>query len=94
MSIRIEMAFGLLCGKWSILQRRLQLDLKNAGKLLVCCARLHNYVINKSILCNNDDILVVADPSAAGKEDHSENDSAFLASDVQVSIIPGKFHNA
>jgi hypothetical protein len=64
------MAFGLLCGKWLILQRCLQLDLKNAGKVLACCAGLHNYVINESILCNNDDILVVADPSATGKEDH------------------------
>jgi hypothetical protein len=88
MSIRIEMAFGLLCGKWSILQRRLQLDLKNAGKLLVCCARLHNYVINKSILCNNDDILVVADPSAAGKEDHSENDSASLHQMFKYQLFP------
>ncbi len=55
----------------------------------VCCVRLHNYVINESILCNKDDILAVTDPSAAGKEDHSENDSAFLASDVRVSTIPG-----
>jgi len=81
MRIRIEMAFGLLCGKWSILQRHLQLDLKNAGKLLMCCARLHNYVINESILCKHFNILVVPDPNA-GKEDHSGNDSAFLASDV------------
>ena len=88
MRIRIEMAFGLFCGKWSILQRHLQLDLKNVGKLLMCCARLHNYVINESILCSNDDILVLPDLSA-GEEDHSGNDSAFLASDVQVSTIPG-----
>ena len=86
--IRIEMAFGLLCGKWAILQQRLQLDLKNVGKLFMCCARLHNYVINERILRNNDDVSV-ADPSAS-EEDHSgNNESTFLASDVQVSTIPG-----
>jgi hypothetical protein len=50
--------------------------------------KLHNYVINKSILCNNDDILVVADPSAAGKEDHSENDSASLHQMFKYQLFP------
>ena len=88
MRIRIEMAFGLLCGKWAVLQRRLQLDLKNAGKLFMCCARLHNYVINERILRNSDNMLVVADP-IAGEVDYSGDDTTFLASDVQVSTIPG-----
>jgi hypothetical protein len=88
MRIRIEMAFGLLCGKWAVLQRRLQLDLKNAGKLFMCCARLHNYVINERILRNSDNMLVVADP-IAGEVDYSGDDTIFLASDVQVSTIPG-----
>ena len=88
MRIRIEMAFGLLCGKWAVLQQRLQLDLKNAGKLFMCCARLHNYVINERILRNSDNMLVVADP-IAGEVDYSGDDTTFLASDVQVSTIPG-----
>ena len=88
MRIRIEMAFGLLCGKWAVLQQRLQLDLKNAGKLFMCCARLHNYVINERILRNSDNMLVVADP-IAGEVDYSGDDTIFLASDVQVSTIPG-----
>jgi hypothetical protein len=87
MRIRIEMAFGLLCGKWGILQRRIQMDLTNAGNLFMCCATLHNYVINERILHSNhdDDITAALDPRA-GEEN---TDTTFVASDVQVSTIPG-----
>ena len=86
MRIRIEMAFGLLCGKWAILQKRVQMDLKNAGNLFMCCARLHNYVINERILrSNHDEDMTALDPSA-GEEN---TDAVFVASDVQVSTIPG-----
>jgi hypothetical protein len=84
--IRIEMAFGLLCGKWAILQRPLQVNLKNAGRLLMCCARLHNFVINERIANNPDANLV--DPITSSTNDGNE-EPTFLASDVHVSTIPG-----
>ena len=82
MRIRIEMAFGLLCGKWAILQRPLLVRLKNAGKLFMACARLHNFVINERITNNP---AAMADPC----DDSNHNNPTFVASDVHVSTIPG-----
>jgi hypothetical protein len=48
--IRIEMSFGLLTTKWRILRRKLETSLVNSSKILECCARLHNYVLN----CKDD----------------------------------------
>ena len=44
--IRIEMAFGLLVKKFSILKKPLQHRLKNVSQIIMCCAQLHNFVIN------------------------------------------------
>ena len=52
--IRVEMAFGLLQGKWGVLQRPLQCSLKNAGVLIESLGRLHNYVINERILASDE----------------------------------------
>jgi hypothetical protein len=43
------MAFGLLCGKWRILKKPLLVKLANAGLIFLCCARLHNFVINERL---------------------------------------------
>ena len=85
MRIRIEMAFGLLCGKWAILQRPLRVKLKNAGKLFMCCATLHNFVINERIDKNP---AAMADPSG-DDNNHDNPPTTFVASDVHVSTIPG-----
>ena len=45
--IRIEMAFGRLSGKWSILQKKLRHKLSTCSKILQVCAILHNYVLNE-----------------------------------------------
>ena len=45
--IRIEMAFGLMKGKWRILQMPLRLKVGRLKFLLTAIARLHNYCINE-----------------------------------------------
>lgn len=47
--IRIEMAFGLMQGKWGILLRPLGSNLVNVKELVQCIARLHNWVITERI---------------------------------------------
>ena len=45
--IRIEMAFGLLCTKWEVLQKNLKCSLAKNSKMVEACARLHNFVIEE-----------------------------------------------
>jgi hypothetical protein len=47
--IRIEMAFGMMQGKWGILQRPLSCSISNMLWLVQAIARLHNYCINKRL---------------------------------------------
>jgi DDE superfamily endonuclease len=56
--IRIEMAFGLLVKKWSILQKALSIKMKNVHKLIVAIGQLHNYTINERLLETNKDNTV------------------------------------
>jgi DDE superfamily endonuclease len=83
--IRIEMAFGLLCNKWRILQRPLQVNIKNAGKVFLCCARLQNFVIN-------NERLQVLERSVVGDDDQggdNDNELSFLPSDTTIAPIAG-----
>ena len=50
--IRVEMAFGRMVRKWSILQQKLCCSLEMNAKIIVACGRLHNFV-----LLNNDNEL-------------------------------------
>lgn len=86
--IRIEMSFGLLCSKFRILQRPLQVGLEGAGKLLLCCARLHNFAINESIE-RNADFDVLNDYLASSSATYDESLNAFLPSDASVTSIAG-----
>jgi DDE superfamily endonuclease len=43
--IKMEMAFGLMVKKWSILNWPLSLKLQHAKHLIVCIAWLHNFCI-------------------------------------------------
>ena len=61
--ICIEMAFGRLSSKWSILQRKLRQGLPNASKILNCCAILHNYVID-------EDCSKIEDMTEIPEEEH------------------------
>lgn len=47
--IRIEMAFGMLTNKWCIFKKPLQCSLRNASKVFMCAARLHNFCIDERI---------------------------------------------
>ncbi|GFH51927.1 hypothetical protein CTEN210_08403 [Chaetoceros tenuissimus] len=58
--IRIEMAFARLVRKWWILTSTLQNSLETNSKILMACARLHNFVIDndkkvKDIWASEDD---------------------------------------
>ena len=44
--IRIEMAFGLLVKKFSILKKPLPHKLSTSSRIIMCCAQLHNFIIN------------------------------------------------
>ena len=47
--IRIEMAFGRLTTKWRVLRRKLETSLKVSSKVILACAMLHNFVINRQL---------------------------------------------
>jgi DDE superfamily endonuclease len=47
--IRIEMAFGMMQGKWGILQRPVGCSMNNMLWLAQAIARLHNYCINERL---------------------------------------------
>jgi DDE superfamily endonuclease len=47
--IRIEMAFGMMQGKWAILEKPLKVPITKVWKLVVAIARLHNFCINERI---------------------------------------------
>jgi DDE superfamily endonuclease len=54
--IRIEMAFGIMVKKWSILSRPLTVKLKNIKKIIVTIAKLHNYCINERLGNVSDEV--------------------------------------
>jgi DDE superfamily endonuclease len=58
--IRIEMAFGIMNNKWGILQRPLQISLKNAKWMAQAIARLHNFVINERVLHSEEEEILSA----------------------------------
>ena len=47
--IRIEMAFGLMKQKWTILQSPLRIKLRNVKTLMIGIAHLHNFCINERL---------------------------------------------
>ena len=48
--ICIEMVFGLLTTKWRILRKKLDCQLKNNSRIILCCAMLHNYVLEEDTM--------------------------------------------
>ena len=54
--IRIEMAFGLLTTKWRVFRSPLQMQLKNASKVVLTAVILHNYVINSNNSTLDDEV--------------------------------------
>ena len=66
--IRIEMAFGRLVKKFAILGTKMRTGIKNTTKILMSCARLHNYLINKRAELMDED----------GNEDCDNNEADAL----------------
>ena len=45
--IRVEMAFGILCSKWTMFKRPLRTKLSNSAATFMCAVKLHNFCINE-----------------------------------------------
>ena len=57
--ICIEMAFGLMIKRWSILQRPITISIHNTKRLICSIGVLHNYYINEQIVhCGGNGIFV------------------------------------
>ena len=65
--IRIEMAFGLLTTKWRVFRSPLQMQLKNAARVILTSAILHNYVINSNNETIDDEVDTIF-TSIGGKQ--------------------------
>lgn len=46
--IHIEQAFGIMVARWGILWRPLRVSVSKAAKIVVTCAKLHNFIIDNS----------------------------------------------
>jgi hypothetical protein len=53
--IRIEMAFGLLVGKWRIFKRPLEVSLRNCHRIIVGAMILHNFCLRNALSSNQFD---------------------------------------
>jgi hypothetical protein len=53
--IRIEMAFGLLVGKWRIFKRPLEVTLRNCHRIIVGAMILHNFCLRNALSSNQFD---------------------------------------
>eukprot|EP00918_Siedleckia_nematoides_P096401 GHVU01211454.1.p1 GENE.GHVU01211454.1~~GHVU01211454.1.p1 ORF type:complete len:425 (-),score=20.73 GHVU01211454.1:238-1512(-) len=63
--IRIEQTFGYMTTKWGILRHPLRVNLSHIGLVLLCIARLHNYVITRrNIVVTDSDIEPLYHPSS------------------------------
>jgi hypothetical protein len=79
--IRIEMAFGRLVNKWRILKTKLECDLTRNAEIIMCCAILHNYVINAD--------NIGADDTMEGEEsDTMEGDDTIATNDFIIRNAP------
>ena len=57
--IHIEMAFGLMVKRWSILQKPITISIHNIKHLICPIGVLHNYCINEQIVhCGGNGILL------------------------------------
>ena len=76
--IRIEQSFGLLSNKWRILRTPLGSDIKRAVRILNCCARLHNFVIDRRPVIDDEDNFIEDD----------DMEVLITQSDSQLGYVP------
>lgn len=88
--IRIEMAFGMMQGKWEILKSPLRIKLSNVWKLVVAIARLHNFCIDER--CASDPCRSTLNPSTPQAADGTPilNDDGSIVSQLRPSVLMGE----
>ena len=74
--IRIEQAFGFMTAKWQILRKPLQVQLKHAGRIILCIMRLHNFCINEGCDIQNSN-------------DGDTDSPTFIPSDISITKVKG-----
>jgi DDE superfamily endonuclease len=75
--MRIEMAFGLMTQKWSILKKPLRTKLRMSGELFMCITRIHNFCITN---CDYDVSEMLGEPT---------EQYAYFPSDITVQDVRG-----
>ena len=73
--VSVECAFGILKGRWRILQKRLDSDIAFTNQIIITCCVLHNFCIEAGDLWDddndedgNDDDFPVQDGNADGAD--------------------------
>ena len=79
--ITIEVAFGRSVNKWRILKTPLHVRLKNAGKVFMACALLHDFCVNEG------ECIPIVEPSET--DQHS---AKHLHSDKSITRQSGTSH--
>ena len=75
--IHIEMAFGLMVKRWSILQKPITIAIHNIKHLICSIGVLHNYCINEQIVhCGGNGILVPKNTNFSPEEMVLQNSAA------------------
>lgn len=75
--IRIEMSFARLVRKWWILTSRLQNSLETNSRILMACARLHNFVID-----NDDKVTEIW----ASEDDESQSCGSHVSTNAPFDL--------
>jgi hypothetical protein len=89
------MAFGLLTTKWQILKKPRQVSIRNAGKVFLSCAVLHNFVINERAAATNtaedadESFRIDWCAGSGGSTGEQGNNRPFIDSDVSTSQLRG-----
>ena len=80
--IKIEQAFGFLTNKWRILRRSLGSNVNFGIKLLLACAKLHNFCINERIALNQEQEAIELDDDETIFISASNTRLAYVPSDI------------
>ena len=71
--VSVECAFGVLKGRWRILQKRLDSDISFTNRIIMACAVLHNFCINSGDIWDEECTSEGNDPTA-DRETHEDGD--------------------
>ena len=92
--ICIEMAFGLIVKRWSILQRPITIAICNIKHLICSIGVLHNYCINEQIVhCSGNGIFVPKNTNFSPEETVLRNSDAEFDGEKLVYNFPTPHSN-